>query len=463
MATDKVLVPNQLSFDSAMELFGTPASNIGVAEWRELSFKPQNLYDGKSVIRFHVPNIGSQYLWLPSTRLEVTSRIVQGNNEELPPNPDLTDDDEELSAEDKKKANIASVGVVNAYGDSMWDMVECFANDTLISSGNTGYAYKAMMNLLLNYSDADKKTKLQSHCFYSDTPGFMNSVNNTSSGGNEGLIARSKLTAESKPITTVTNLFSDLFMIQKYLLNGVSLNINLYPTTTEFRLLSGNDEPNYKIEILDVTLWVAHVTPSTQVLLAHQEILRSNTRARYPFIRQELRKFIIPAGNISFFAENVFNGVCPDKMIMALVSSDACAGKYTKNPFDFKHYNLNFVSISQGGVPSPKGPSKLNFEKGQFGPYFNELFKTTGTGNSEVVDFSNGITQHAFANGYSLLITDLSPQSKMGSFFPLKREGSVRMELQFSQPLPETVILLCLVFAPDMFSIDFARNVFLGE
>jgi hypothetical protein len=462
MSADKVLLPSQLSFDSCLEFFSSPASNLGITDMKVLKYKPLNAYDSNSAIRFHVPNVGSSYIYLPETRLEVIARILQADNEKLPPMPSAPADGEEMDNESKKNLNIANVGPVNAWIHALWDQIEVYANDTLICGGATGYSYKAMMNLLLNTSDSAKLSYLQSHLFFADTPRYMNSVNVTSQGSNVGLVQRAQCTSESKAVTMLANLFVDLFSIQKYLLNGVSLSVNLFPTTTEFRLLSGNTAPKYKIELLDVTLLVTHAVPAPQVLVAHQEVLKSNTMAKYFFVQQELRRFIISKGNTSFFAENVFNGTCPDKIVLAMVGSESCAGSFTLNPYDFKHFDLSFVNITTNGVPAPRGVAKIDLEKGRFGPYFEELFRTAPLSNGETATFSNGITKEAFAHGYSLFIVDLALQSKMGNFYPLKRESSVRMELNFSKPLPETVILFALVFTPNMFSVDFARNVFLG-
>jgi hypothetical protein len=462
MTADKVLVPSQLAFDSCLEFFSSPASNLGITDMKVLKYKPLNAFDSNSAIRFHVPNVGSSYIYLPDTRLEVTARILQANDEQLPPMPELPKEGETLSDAEKKIWDIASVGPVNAWIHSLWDQVEVSANDTLISTGTTAYSYKALMNLLLNTSDSTKLSLLQSHMFYADSPGYMDSLNIASTGSNMGLIQRAQYTARSKPVTMLANIFADIFSIQKYLLNGVSLSVNLFPTTTAFRLMSGNDNPNYKIELLDVSLLITHAIPAPQVLVAHQEVLKSNTTAKYFFVQQELRRFIISKGNTSFFAENVFNGSCPDKVVLAMVGSDSCSGSFTSNPYNFKHYDLSFVNITTNGVPSPRGAAKIDLENGKFGPYFEELFRFANPLGGDSMSANNGITKRAFANGYSLFVVDLALQSKMGNFYPLKRESSVRMELTFAKPLPETVILFALVYTPNMFSVDFARNVFLG-
>jgi hypothetical protein len=461
MSSDKVILPNKISFDSSLEIFSIPASNLGITDMKVLPYKPTNALDSQSPIRFTIPNQGSSYIYLPDTRLQITAKIKQSDGSDLPEMPTASED-EELSDSEKKEANVASVGPTNAWIHALFDQIECSLNDCIISSGNTGYSFRALMNLLLNTSEAAKNSSLQAQMYYADTPKFANSLNVNQNGSNQGLVKRAALTAQSKSVTMIANLFTDLFAIQKYLLNGVTLSVTLFPTTDTFRLISGNDTPNYKVEITDATLFITHAVPASQVLLAHQELLRSGTMAKYFYVEQSLRKFVISKGNTSFFAENAFNGVCPDKIIMAFVSAEACGGSYATNPFNFKHYDINFVNISVEGVPAPRGACKVDFAKGEFGPYFEELFKGILPANGEESQFGNGITREAFANGSSLIITDLALQSKQGNFFPLKKESSVRMELSFAKPLPETIILLALIHTPNMFQIDFSRKVFLS-
>jgi hypothetical protein len=43
------------------------------------------------------------------------------------------------------------------------------------------------------------------------------------------------------------------------------------------------------------------------------------------------------------FQDNMLLGQLPKRLVIACVDSDALNGAIGKNPFDFKHYNINFV------------------------------------------------------------------------------------------------------------------------
>jgi hypothetical protein len=463
MATDKVLSPSHISFDNGLDIFSTPASNLGVVDYKLLEFKAVNSYLSEGCIRFYVPNVGSSYIFLPDTRLKLKARILQSDNTPLPSFPDPPAEGQQPTEDEKKASNIASVAPVNAFLHSLFDQIECSFNDVLVSTGNTNYSYKAMLNMLLNTSDSVKKSRLQDCLFFPDTPKYLDNLNVGPDSGNTGIAQRAKFTEKSKIVEMTGQLYVDVFSIVRYLLNGISISLNLYSTNTPFRLLSGNNQPQYKVEIVDVSLFMAFVTPSNQVLIAHQEVLKSNTLARYYFIQQDLRRFIISKGSTSYFAENIFNGNVPDKMILAFCDASRVSGQYNLNPYKFDHFFLNFMNITINGQTWAKGVIKTDFENGSYSPCFEDLFNVGPRPNGPDPHFSNGLTREAFENGFCIFQIDMSPTSKRGNFFPLKKEASVRIELRFAKPLSETIILFALTDTPNFFTIDFARNIYLGR
>jgi hypothetical protein len=58
---------------------------------------------------------------------------------------------------------------------------------------------------------------------------------------------------------------------------------------------------------------------------------------------------------MNYIQDNIFLGQLPKRLIIGCVDSNALNGTITKNPFDFKHYNINFVAIN----PSVVFPSSV--------------------------------------------------------------------------------------------------------
>ena len=88
MASDeKVLQSSDIAYDSSLDLFEVPVSNLGVAESKFVSFKAANSYNIEGNIKFRIPAAGNCYLDLRELYIKTTVRIVRGNGQPLPPNP----------------------------------------------------------------------------------------------------------------------------------------------------------------------------------------------------------------------------------------------------------------------------------------------------------------------------------------------------------------------------------------
>ena len=60
---------------------------------------------------------------------------------------------------------LEKVGVINNLGHSLWEQIVLTINDTKVTESSNNYAYKAMLETLLSYDDADKKSVLRLSCF----------------------------------------------------------------------------------------------------------------------------------------------------------------------------------------------------------------------------------------------------------------------------------------------------------
>jgi hypothetical protein len=60
------------------------------------------------------------------------------------------------------------------------------------------------------------------------------------------------------------------------------------------------------------------------------------------------------------------------------VDSNALNGTITKNPFDFKHYKINFVALNMDGRQIPAKPLQPNFENAGYIRSYMGLYTSTG-------------------------------------------------------------------------------------
>jgi len=460
-SSEKILESSELSYEDTLNLFNIPASNLGVSDVKYLTYKPVNQFSSEGNVKFHVPGVGTSYIDLTEVYILTQLRIVRGDGSPVSHGPAMSapgwSDGDAESRHDRTPGDEGdwSVGPVNYLSHALWDQVEVRFNDRVVAGGQTCYSYKALINTLLCEEDTNE-SELECSMFYKDTGGFMDDLS-LLSGGNSGYKKRAAIMAGSRTVETLAKLDIDVFKVSKYLLNGVSIDLSLCPTSNRFRLLTANNTTvDYKVEIKDISLILKHPSPSNHVLLAHQDVMQNDlSRARYFYTKEELRKFNMAKDTSSYYIEDAYNGRVPSRVVIAFVSGEALSGSMNRNPYHFKNFDVTYMNLTLSGMPTPEGPMDLDFKTGKYLASYTQLYR----GRSSQLGTPR-ITREEFADGYSLFIFDLAPQNG-DDFYPVTREGSVRIELRFNAPLPESTVMLTKVTYPGLFEIDYARNIYL--
>jgi hypothetical protein len=58
---------------------------------------------------------------------------------------------------------------------------------------------------------------------------------------------------------------------------------------------------------------------------------------------------------------NIFQGALPNRIVIGMVDADAFNGTYTKNPFNFKNYDITTVGLPVNGQNLPGKSLQLKF------------------------------------------------------------------------------------------------------
>ena len=88
--------------------------------------------------------------------------------------------------------------------------------------------------------------------------------------------------------------------------------------------------------------------------------------ARFPVVRSEIRTFAIPAGMTKWHQGNVFLGRLPDRVLIAVIRSDAFNGGLDRYPFAYERNGVVSVKQIVNGEEYPyKTTLKLGTTAGQ--------------------------------------------------------------------------------------------------
>ncbi|GFU17874.1 uncharacterized protein TNCV_3849621 [Trichonephila clavipes] len=187
------------------------------------------------------------------------------------------------------------------------------------------YPYRSYIETLLNHGYDSKTSQLTAELFYKDS--------------DDGLKKRTEFFKESATVDMIGCIHSDLFHQDRLLLNFVDLKIKLIRSKPEF-CLQGSE--GFKVVLDHVSLFIRKVRVNPGVILGHAKALEK-TSAKYPINRVLCKVYSIPKGSMSFIQDNIFSGQMPKKLFVGYVDNEAFHGAFSKSPYEFKHFNLNFI------------------------------------------------------------------------------------------------------------------------
>jgi len=141
-----------------------------------------------------------------------------------------------------------------------------------------------------------------------------------------------------------------------------------------------------------------------------------------------------------------------------MLKNTALLGSINTNPFYFRHYDLSYFPLNVNGKQMPTEGLSLNTgdeKKSVMG--YRTLFEGSGFHHS---NSGQHITHDMYISGYFMLLFDLTPDrsASEGHTYHLD-SGNIRVELKFSNLLPETITCVFYLEFDNSFRIDYARKV----
>lgn len=415
---------------SELDLFALPSTQTSIESGQWIHYNPISSLSDDGPIEFLVPGSGDDYIDLSHTLLHIKAKIL---------NQDLT-----------SIAATTAVAPVNNWLHSLFNQVDIYMNQKLVSPPNNTYAYRAYIETLLNYGSAAKESHLTCGLWYEDTAGNMDSCDAT----NKGFTKRQNFAKESNTIEMIGHLHADIFNQEKFLINGVELRVKLVRTKETFNLMCASSDTKFSVHISSASLLMRKARINPSILLAHEKVLATTT-AKYPITRAEVKVLTIPAGIQGKSIDNIFLGQVPKRCVVGFVNNGAFNGSLTTNPFNFSNHGVNLFSLYVDGQQIPAKTLQTSFSTNVFTSAYHTLFSGTGI---HFLNDGNSISKESFANGYCLMAFDMTPDlcANSHSHWNLIKRGSVRLEVRFDRSLETTVN--CMIYAEFDSVIEINKN-----
>ena len=178
------------------------------------------------------------------------------------------------------------------------------------------------------------------------------------------------------------------------------------------------------------------------------------TTAKYPIKRVLVKQFVCPYKSSVFTLSGIHFGIMPTRVVLGIVKTDAFAGTFTTNPFNFQQCGVKQLTlkINSKALPYSSGirvdwDTHFGFAEG-----YQSIYKN-------IREFGNGITPDMFKNGCTLYAFDLTPDLCSAEHYSLIKDGSLDLDVHLKYALPDSRTFVFYLEFDNIIEITKERNV----
>ena len=402
---------------SSLCIFDKPGTSTDIQRSYVVDYYPVSSVSSNGPIEFYIPGNAEDYIDVNNIKVYIKLKVTKADGT----NVDNTDE----------------VGFNNLAIASLFQDASLMLGETQIEGGHMNYPYYGYFNTVMQFQPQAQRSHLLAFGWYKDEATKFDDATN------EGFKKRSKLLGESAVVEFEGPLYFDFFNQDRFLISQTDMRIKLTPSKPEFAL-NAYGTSAFKIHFEKIILYVPRIELNPSVINGHAVGLKKQN-AHYDINHTELITYTIPKGQKSYTKDRLFPDMAPKLLMVAMVENEAFNGNIKKNPFHFKHFDMNKIALYREGRSIPGQPFTPDFDETW---YLRSYLNTMQTFNYYNTDDTNGLTPFEWANGYTIYAFDLTADGDISSHC---RQGYVsrnlRLELTFKKDLPTTInVLLYAVF-----------------
>ena len=408
----------------ALDLFSVPPTDFGVISSDYQQVLPYSPVNGRSTpINFRIDKTSNGFIDLRDSFLHLKANIRRADGSAF------------TSAED--------VAPENLFLHTLVQNVNVKLNGVNVCETSGLYPYQAWILKQLTNGIGVKGSESTKELYFRD--------DNPDSFSGTSYQSRLKVGKLSKSFEMIGRISDSIFDLERYLPNNVVVDVELTFGEPEFCLSTSEDIKAY-VYIEDAQLYIRRRSIHPETIKSIQLNFSKGYQALYPYRKTEIRSVHIPKGINTFVTESsVFRGILPDVLCLGLVSHDAFRGSLKKSPFNFQNFNLSSLTVTIDDMPVVYRSIECNYEKNEYLMGYNTLKATRGslTGNH--------LTTEDYLKGNTLYVLDLSNSKPLE--FHTDRVGEIKVLINFSKELTETVTLVIFGQLQSMFAVDKSGRV----
>ena len=420
----------------ALDLFQRVPLQNTILETKTETLLPFTQLNTGSNYEFRINTAYNEFIALNKTRLRIEFRVKLAKS-----------DGSAVAATDWN-----NVSVVNNLIHSMFSQIDVFFGDTPTTSALQTYPYRAYIETLLETPKRVMDTWKYFSMYTDDDMG-----SSKMDLPNEGRISRIKATTApyntGKLVSLNDTLFTDPMRFQNDLVGGMDVKIRLIPSRPEFIFMTNDTKIIPSIEFTRIELDIVKHYINGDFVLGLLNGLNT-TGAKYPCTRTEVRSYTIDTGTTSKNIDNMIIGQMPKRFCVAFVNNQAFSGSFTKNPYYFGNYKIDYLQAYVNGDPIRSTPYTPDFDNDIFDREYIELQRISGNLNQNSM---NALTPSKWKYGYTNLSPDQSDTFEHG-FISDRTQGYLKLQIRFKEALTSTIN--CLVFCKfeNQITIDSLHN-----
>src|SRR5271156_4736 len=380
-----------------------------------ITLRPHHNLPEKGPIEFLLKD-NKDYINLEETTLTVKCKITNADGSTI--NPTTANDDQ--------------VAFVNNAMHSLFRDVEVQINGKRVEGGDNNYPYKSYIASVFRYSKEAQEGQLFSVGFIRDEHDKMDAITNN------GYAKRKKWTEKSVVKEFKGKLNLSVLNQQRLLIPGADIYFKFERAKDVFCLFNNVTALRPKGVITSMEMQLITVKVNPEVMSEHARGLANGVPALYPIQRVEMDTMICREKSFGESKDFLFRGRIPKYIMMLMVANTAMNGDYTKNPFNFKPFNVSYVHLIKDRANVPFPPFEPKFESDSVLQEYTSLLQSNGVfGKNTVLP----ISYDEFKSGYINFQWNLSDDGK-GSNATGDPRGNLMIEVKFAKALTEAVIVL---------------------